>query len=63
MSKETKQELIKILTAQNYILEADLNKSEKMWENGEERAKIIGYLQGALKTSIIYNNELLDRLK
>ena len=35
----------------NY-LQKNLDESEKMWEDGTERAQIVGYLQGCIKSLI-----------
>ena len=59
MNTKEKEELkLRVLTAQMYQLKADLNKSEKMWEEGEDKAKIIGYLQGSIKCALLFNADL-----
>lgn len=59
MNAKEKQELrLRIITEQMYNLKADLNKSEKMWEEGENHAKIIGYLQGSIKCALMFNSDL-----
>ena len=40
-----------------------IKESEQMWQDKENHAKIIGYLQGALKGALIINEILLKNLE
>ena len=40
-----------------------IQESEEMWKNQENHAKIIGYLQGALKGALFLNEILLKNLE
>lgn len=52
-----------IANMQNEDLLRNLAESEQMWKDKENHAKIIGYLQGALKGALIINEILLKRLE
>jgi hypothetical protein len=54
MTNEERNQLIK-------YIETNLSTSQKMWENEESNAKIIGMLEGTLKSILIHleiNNHL-----
>lgn len=52
-----------IVNMQNEELERNLKESEQMWKDKENQAKIIGYLQGALKGALIINEILIKKLE
>ena len=47
MTNEERNQLIK-------YIETNLSTSQKMWENEESHAKIIGMLEGTLKSILIH---------
>ena len=52
-----------VANMQNEELVRNLKESEQMWKDKENHAKIIGYLQGALKGALIINEILLKKIE
>lgn len=64
MKKELEKAKLRGIAMEQYNdLIRQINESEEMWENKENHAKIIGYLQGALKGALIVNEILLKNLE
>jgi hypothetical protein len=59
MSEITKTELLNI----QQMIENDLKESQKMFDNKESQAKIIGYLEASLKMVSMYNKALIKKTK
>lgn len=63
MEELDKARLRGIANEQYNNLTRQIEESEEMWKNKDNHAKIIGYLQGALKGALIINEILLKNLE
>lgn len=64
MKKELDKARLRGIAMEQYNnLTRQINESEEMWKDKEDHAKIIGYLQGALKGALIINEFLLKNLE